>query len=54
MPDTASLGTIQRADTAQLPQSTRPVADVVTQLGWFCGSRTVGRTVATRRAPEPP
>ena len=29
------LGTAQEADTAQLPASTRPVAAVVSGVGWF-------------------
>ena len=54
MPETASSGTVHSAETAQLPQSIRPVAAVVRQFGWFCGSRPDGRTVATLRAPIPP
>ena len=42
------------ADTAQLPQSTRPVVASVRQVGWFCGSGADGVTVATLRAPFPP
>ena len=42
------------ADTAQLPQSIRPVGRVVRQAGWFCGSAGDGLTVATLRAPSPP
>ena len=54
MPETASAGTAQEAETAQLPQSTSPVAASVRQAGWFCGSEAEGVTVATLRAPSPP
>ena len=54
MPETASAGTAQLADTAQFPQSIRPVDAVVWQSGWFCGSAADGWTVATLRAPWPP
>ena len=47
-------GTAHEAETAQLPQSTRPVAASVRQVGWFCGSAADGVTVATLRAPMPP
>ena len=54
MPETASAGTVHDADTAQLPQSMRPVVALVRQFGWFCGSDADGVTVATFRAPRPP
>ena len=43
MPETASPGTIQDAETAQLPQSTRPVAAVVRHAGCVCGSSADGQ-----------
>ena len=54
MPETASAGTAHDAETAQLPQSTRPVAASVRQAGCACGSAAEGSTVATLRAPVPP
>ncbi|SRR6266508_1050314 len=54
MPETALAGTVQDADTPQLPQSTRPVVAWVRQAGWFCGSDADGRIpAATMRAPLP-
>ena len=53
MPETASAGTAQLADTPQLPQSIRPVAAVFWQAGWFCGRLADGWTVAILRAPWP-
>ena len=54
MPETASAGTAQLAETPQLPQSIRPVDAVVWQAGWFCGRLADGWIVAILRAPEPP
>jgi hypothetical protein len=54
MPDTASAGVAQEADSAQLPQSTSPVVDWVRQLGWFCGRDALGVIVVIFRAPLPP
>jgi hypothetical protein len=31
------VGTVQEAETAQLPQSIRPVVEVVVQAGWLSG-----------------
>ena len=45
---------VHDADTAQLPQSTRPVAASVRHAGWVCGSVARRLTVATLRAPIPP
>ena len=53
-PLTASGGTAQRAETAQLPQSTSPVAGSVCGGGCCCGSAAQGRTSPTFRAPFPP
>ena len=45
---------VHEAETAQFPQSTRPVLLTVMQFGgWFCGSATDGLMVATFRAPKP-
>src|SRR6516165_6550057 len=54
-PDTAVAGTAHDADTAQLPQSIRPVGAVsFLHAGWVCGSVAVGRIpLATIRAPLP-
>src|SRR5256885_10380902 len=53
-PETAVVGTVPDADTAQLPQSTRPVEASVRQFGWLCGSDTDGCSpVAILRAPLP-
>ena len=38
-------GTAHDADTAQLPQSIKPLRGCVRQFGWFCGSVAVGVTV---------
>ncbi len=46
------VGTVQEVETAQLPQSMRPVAESLRQAGWFCGP--VPLTIATFRAPIPP
>ena len=54
MPDTASLGTAQDADSVQLPQSMRPVVVSLRHAGWFCGRAADGLTLATLRAPSPP
>ena len=54
MPDTAVAGTAHDADTAQLPQSTRPVPRSERHAGCGCGSGALGVTVATLRAPFPP
>ncbi len=48
------LGTGQDAETAQLPQSMRPVLASVRQFGCICGSVTDGLTVVIFRAPIPP
>jgi hypothetical protein len=53
-PDTALAGTAQLAETAQLPQSTRPVDVWTIGLGWLWGSGTEGAMSATLRAPRPP
>jgi len=58
MPDTAVLtavlGTAQDADTAQWPQSIRPVLAWVRHAGWLCGRVALGRSPAmTWRAPLP-
>ena len=37
MPEVAVGGTAHEPDTAQLPQSIRPVEACVRQFGWFCG-----------------
>ncbi len=54
-PDTALLGTVHEADTAQLPQSISPVAAVsFLQAGCVCGSVAVGSMFETiLRAPSP-
>ena len=54
-PDTALLGTVHEADTAQLPQSMSPVAAVsFLHAGWDCGSEAVGSIPETTlRAPLP-
>ena len=54
-PDTAVVGTVHEADTAQLPQSISPVpAGPLRQAGWVCGSEAVGSMFATTlRAPFP-
>ena len=52
MPETASAGTVQEADSAQLPQSISPVADSLRQAGCDCGRDAEGWTVATLRAPS--
>ena len=54
MPETASLGTLQVAETPQLPQSTKPVALWLVHEGCNWGSTASGWTVATLRAPLPP
>ena len=54
MPEVAVAGTLHDADTAQLPQSTRPVLTSDRHCGWLCGSVTEGCTVVTSRAPRPP
>ena len=54
MPETAVAGTGQLPDTAQLPQSIRPVVASLRQFGWFCGNAADGFTLATLRAPRPP
>ena len=53
-PEVAFAGTVQEPETAQLPQSMRPLAACVRQFGWFCGSDAVGLTVVILRAPRPP
>ena len=53
MPDTAEAGAAHEADTAQLPQSTRPL-EFVRQAGWLCARLADGVMVATLRAPSPP
>ena len=54
-PDTASDGTVHEADTAQLPQSMRPVGALsFWHAGWDCGSVAVGCMLETTlRAPFP-
>ena len=54
-PDTAVLGTVHEADTAQLPQSMSPVGAVsFMHAGWVCGSVAVGSmSETTLRAPLP-
>ena len=48
-PETAVVGTVHDADTAQFPQSIRPVGcGSVRHAGWVCGSD------ATASAPRPP
>ncbi len=54
MPEAALAGTFQVADTAQLPQSTRPVDGSLRQAGCACGKAADGSSVATLRAPAPP
>ena len=54
MPETASAGTAQVAETAQLPQSVRLVLVVLRHAGWVWGRVADGLTVATLRAPLPP
>ena len=46
-------GTTQEADSAQLPQSFRPVVASATQAGWLCGKGTEGEIAAMNRAPLP-
>ncbi len=53
MPDTAVVGTVQEADTAQFPQSVSPVVASLRQLGWVWGRWADGWTVAMSRAPSP-
>src|SRR5919198_897579 len=51
-PDTESAGTVHDADTPQLPQSMRPVAESVRQAGCDWGRLAVGRVAdCCRRAP---
>ena len=38
MPETAVLGTVHDAETAQLPQSISPVDESVRHAGWVWGS----------------
>ena len=54
-PETAVVGTVHDADTAQLPQSMSPVGAVsFLQAGWVCGSVALGSSPgATLRAPFP-
>jgi hypothetical protein len=52
-PDTVEVGTVHEADTAQLPQSTKPVEGSFRQAGCDCGSVTEGWMVAMSRAPLP-
>ncbi len=52
-PDTAVAGTAHEAETAQLPQSTRPVGGSVRQGGCCWGSGADGCTTAIWRAPLP-
>ncbi len=54
-PGTALLGTVHEADTAQLPQSMRPVGELsFVHAGWDCGSVAVGCMLETTlRAPFP-
>ena len=54
MPETAFAGTAHEAESAQLPQSTRPVLGTVKQSGCICGSVADGSTVSIFRAPRPP
>ena len=53
MPEVAFEGTAQEAETAQLPQSMSPVAELVRQGGWVCGNAAEALMVATFRAPFP-
>ena len=41
---------VHEAETAQLPQSTRPVLLTEMQLGWDCGKAADGVMLATLRA----
>ena len=50
----AFAGTAHEADTAQLPQSTSPVAAFVSGLGWTCRRVADEGMVATLRAPMTP
>ncbi len=50
-PDTAFDGTVQEADSCQLPQSTRPVEAWDRQAG--CERGVTGMEVAHFRAPAP-
>jgi len=47
-------GIAQEADTAQFPQSTRPLEGSVRHAGWLCGSAAEGSALAISRAPSPP
>ena len=53
MPETAVDGTAHEAETAQLPQSTRPVLLSVRQAGCVWGSVALGLIEVTLRAPLP-
>ena len=53
-PETVVDGTVQEAETAQLPQSNRAVAASVMHSGWVCGNFADGLTSAILRAPAPP
>ena len=54
-PETAVVGTVHDADTAQFPQSIRPVGcESVRHAGWVCGNDADGLSpAATFRAPLP-
>ena len=54
MPETASAGTLQVAETPQFPQSISPVELWPLHCGCSWGSTASGWTVATLRAPLPP
>ena len=47
------VGTVQLADSPQVPQSTKPVEVMFRHEGWFCGRAADGVTVAILRAPFP-
>ena len=49
------VGTVQLAETPQSEQSTRPVAVLVAQAGWFCDTVMFGvEMVVICLAPSPP
>jgi hypothetical protein len=51
MPEVALAGTAHDVDSAQLPQSIKPVEVSVKQAGWVWA--VTGEIVATFRAPNP-
>ena len=54
MPDTAVAGTAHEAETAQLPQSIRPVGAFGQAVRLGLRERRDGLTEAISRAPFPP